>query len=77
MRLLIVDDEYYTRQGILGDIDFSSIGITETAEADDGYSGLEKAQQFFPQIVLTDVLMPRMDGVKMAFAIKKKYAIAR
>ena len=43
MRLLIVDDEYYTRHGISEDIDLRRIGISETAEADDGVNALQTA----------------------------------
>ena len=43
MRLLIVDEEYDTRHGISEDIDLRRIGISETAEADDGVNALQTA----------------------------------
>ncbi len=46
MRLLIVDDEYYTRQGFRDEIDLSAVGIDEIAEADDGINALSKASSF-------------------------------
>ena len=70
MRLLIVDDEKITREGLKEAIDWNSIGITEIAIADDGVNGLETAKAFNPDVVLSDVRMPRMTGIEMCEAIQ-------
>jgi two-component system response regulator YesN len=77
MRLLIVDDEFYTRQGILSDLDFRALGIDDVAEADDGLNALEVARSLKPDIVLADVRMPRMDGVAMSIELRKAYPRCR
>jgi two-component system response regulator YesN len=77
MRLLIVDDEYYTRQGIVNDLDLRRVGIEEVAEADDGLNALEVARSFAPDIVLADVRMPRMDGVAMSHELRKAFPRCR
>ncbi|MBQ7372581.1 MAG: response regulator [Blautia sp.] len=66
MRILIVDDEKLTREGLSEGICWSDLGIDDVRLADDGQSGLECAHKYPPQIVLTDVRMPRMDGIRMA-----------
>lgn len=66
MKLLIADDETLTRQGLVSSIDWKSLGITEIYEADDGIHGLHIARQYKPDIILSDVRMPRMDGIHMA-----------
>lgn len=66
MKLLIADDEKLTREGIRDNLDLDSLGITEVFLADDGVHGLETARVQHPDIVLTDVRMPRMNGVQMA-----------
>lgn len=71
MKLLIVEDEYYTRKGVIEEIDFAGVGIDEIEEADDGVNALELARSFRPDIVLADVRMPRMDGVAMSFELRK------
>ncbi len=66
MKLLIADDEKLTRNGLRSSIDWKALHIDEILEADNGQDGLRLALQHHPQIVLTDVRMPRMDGVQMA-----------
>ncbi|MCR5716919.1 MAG: response regulator [Lachnospiraceae bacterium] len=66
MKLLIVDDEKLTRNGLKTSIDWESLHISEIYEADNGVDGLQLAMQKRPEIILTDVRMPRMDGVQMA-----------
>jgi len=66
MKLLIVDDEKLTREGLMNSIDWKSLGITAIAQADDGMHGYEAALAFQPDILLSDVRMPRMNGIEMA-----------
>ena len=66
MKLLIADDEKLTREGIRNLLDLKKLGITEVFLADDGIHGLEAARSHRPDIILTDVRMPRMTGVEMA-----------
>jgi DNA-binding NtrC family response regulator len=59
-RVLIVDDEAGSRQGLselVGSWGFS------TDVAADGAEGLVKAREFRPQVVIADLVMPRMDGL--------------
>ena len=71
MKLLLVDDEPYTREGILSVIPFTKIGIDEIISAEDGLSGLAMAKEYLPDIVLTDVRMPHMDGISMSYKIRE------
>lgn len=66
MRILIVDDEKLTREGLSEGICWADLGIDDVRLADDGQSAMECAHKYPPQIVLTDVRMPRMDGIRMA-----------
>ena len=66
MKLLIVDDEKLTRDGLMNSIDWEQLGVDAVAQADDGLHGLELAGGFQPDIVLSDVRMPRMSGIEMA-----------
>ena len=66
MKLLIIDDEKLTREGIKDSLDLEGLGITQVFLEDDGIHGLNTALDKEADIVLTDVRMPRMNGVEMA-----------
>jgi len=66
MKILVVDDEALTREGIISSIDWRELNIQEILRADDGVQGLHIAKKHRPDIILSDVRMPRMDGLDMA-----------
>ncbi|MBQ9156519.1 MAG: response regulator [Eubacterium sp.] len=65
MKLLIVEDEEMTREGLLHSLPFEELGITEILEARDGQEGLETAKKEHPHIIICDIRMPKMDGLTM------------
>mgnify|MGYP006069232601 FL=1 len=71
MKLLIADDEILTRTGLTTSIVWSDLGIDEVYEASDGVEGLEMAKKYQPDIVLSDVRMPRMNGIDMLYKIRE------
>lgn len=71
MNLLIIDDEQLTRDGLLHSIDWKALGISNVYQADDGIHGLALARRYLPEIVLSDVRMPRMDGIEMARQVRE------
>ena len=66
MKILIADDEDYTREGLIESIDWESYGIDEIMQAVNGQEALQIAQWFRPDIVLTDIRMPKTDGINFA-----------
>ena len=72
MKILIVDDEKLTRSGLISSIDWKELGIGEIIEASNGSEGIRLAMEARPDIVLTDMRMPRMDGVTMARRIRER-----
>lgn len=69
-KLVIVDDEPSVLNGLSTYVDWSSLGIQLLGTADDGDTGLALIQELQPDIVLTDVQMPSMDGIQMAAEVK-------
>ncbi len=62
VKVLLVEDEVHARQGLaelIGDWGYR----TETAQ--DGLEGYEKVIAWSPEIVITDLKMPRMDGMEL------------
>ena len=64
-RVLLVDDEEEIRTGISRKIDWPSLGFRLVGEAGNGEEALELAEQLRPDVVLTDIKMPFMDGLEL------------
>ena len=73
MRLLLVDDEKYTRDGISKNIDFKSIGVDEVVCCKNGICAIEEAKNAAPDILITDIRMPQLNGIELAKEIKAMY----
>ncbi|BBF43863.1 transcriptional regulator, AraC family [Lachnospiraceae bacterium KM106-2] len=70
---LVVDDEYYTRKGIIKKLESLSDQITCIGEAENGTSALEQIEQKKPDIVITDMQMPVMHGNKLLLTLADSY----
>ena len=73
VKLLIVDDESYTREGILDTMPWEDLSITDVKEAFDGINALEILENYEPDIILTDVRMPRLNGIELSFKARELY----
>ncbi|WP_164716585.1 response regulator [Paenibacillus whitsoniae] len=71
-KLVIVDDEPAVRGGLSKFVDWSNYGIVLAGTADDGDTGLALIEQVKPDIVLTDVMMPVMDGIRMSREVRER-----
>ncbi len=71
-KLMVVDDEYNIRSGICTAIPWEQYGIEVVGEAIDGIDALEKFDKLQPDIVITDIYMDNMDGLKLAEALTRK-----
>lgn len=72
-KLLIVEDEEYTRQGLKQLPFWTEFGIDEIVTANNGLQGLEAVRIFQPDILITDVKMPVMDGVALSNAVHEDF----
>ena len=71
MKLLVVDDDRYAREGILSTLPLEKLGISNVMQTHDGKTALEIVRWFAPDIIITDICMPRMDGMEFASAVRK------
>ena len=65
IQLLIVEDEEIIRKGLQYTIDWLSLDIVIAGVAENGKEGLDLIRKLDPDIVLTDIKMPIMDGLTM------------
>jgi two-component system response regulator YesN len=71
--ILIIDDEQVVREGISENIDWKGIGFELLGAAKDGREGLEAVSRLEPDVVITDICMPFVDGLELAGAIGEQY----
>ena len=65
IKTLVVEDEEIIRRLLVCSIDWVSLGCTIPAEASDGEEGLRRIREIRPELIITDVAMPVMDGIEM------------
>lgn len=70
MRVLVIDDEKNVADTLVMILQRSG---WEAAAAYDGATAVQKADTFLPTIVISDVIMPRMNGIEACTAIKAKH----
>src|SRR5262245_14917951 len=76
IRILLADDHTVMRQG-LRELLGRQAGVTITAEATNGREAVELFRSHRPDILLTDIEMPLMDGITALAAIRTEYPDAR
>ena len=62
IRVLIVDDHAVVREGLRSFLELQE-GIEVAGEAADGAEAIDAAQRMRPDVILMDLVMPRLDGV--------------
>lgn len=70
-KLLIVDDEYYTVEGMRHILDWEKYGIEIVGTASDGTEGLKVAREVNPDIIITDIRMPENSGLEMIESLRQ------
>src|SRR5262249_24599485 len=76
IRILLADDHMVMRQG-LRELLGRQEGLTIVAEANNGHEAVERYRTHRPDILLTDIEMPLMDGITALAAIRAEYPDAR
>jgi NarL family two-component system response regulator LiaR len=76
IRVLVVDDHAVVREGLRTFLGLQD-GIEVVAEAGDGEEGVRAAEQHRPDVVLMDLVMPRLDGVGAMRELRRRLPSAR
>ncbi len=72
-RFLIIDDEPIVREGISEIIDWHSHGFELVGACRDGREGIRAIEELLPDVVLTDICMPFVDGLQLAAWVAEQY----
>ncbi len=71
IKVIIVDDEYLERVLIARSFDWEANGFTILGDASNGAEALELCLKDWPDLVLTDINMPFMDGLELGTRLKE------
>ncbi len=69
-KVAIIDDEPLIRKGIKNIVNWKQLDCEVCADANDGVEGMEIIKEHLPEIILTDICMPGIDGLNMLKQVK-------
>jgi len=70
--VIVVDDETWICKLIRKIVDWEAIGFNIIANASDGFTALELIEKHKPELVITDIRMPGLDGIGLIKAAREK-----
>lgn len=71
--LFLVDDEWAVREGLLRTVPWERVGCRVVGTAADGVTALAMLEELQPDLLLTDIRMPGMDGIELARRAVEKF----
>src|ERR1044071_3056253 len=70
--VFFVEDEIVTREGIRDNVDWQAHGFVLCGDARDGEIALPMLQQTCPDVLITDIKMPFMDGLQLSKLVRER-----
>ncbi len=77
LRVLLIDDQPRELAGIQKILNWEEMGLRIVGTAGNGKEGLQLAEELLPDLVLTDVIMPDMDGLSLVQALRERFPDVR
>lgn len=74
-RILFVEDEIFVRQGFKNIINWEETGFVYDAEATNGYEALNLLKKEHFDVVITDIKMPKMNGLELIKEVNEKFEV--
>lgn len=73
LKVFLAEDEFIIREGIKNNIDWQAHGYEFCGEASDGELAFPLIQKTRPDILITDIKMPFVDGLALSRLVKKSF----
>jgi two-component system response regulator YesN len=77
IKVIIAEDEKAIREGLVATVPWASIGFEVVGSAGNGQAALELAEREKPAVVITDIRMPKMDGIQLLRELKARLPRAK
>ncbi|MEX2442161.1 MAG: response regulator [Alkalispirochaeta sp.] len=75
--VVIVDDEAVVREGVRDRVDWKSLGFSVAGDYEDGRAALEAVRAAPPDVILTDIRMPFVDGIELTRTVAREFPAVR
>ena len=72
LKILVAEDEELIRKGIVLAVDWAAMDCVVVGEASNGEEALQKAMELRPTVIITDIRMPKMDGIAMVEKLREQ-----
>lgn len=72
LKVLVVEDEEMIRKGIVLSEDWAALDCVVVGEAANGEEALEAVERLHPSLIITDLKMPKMDGLEMLRRLREQ-----
>lgn len=72
LRVVVVEDEFYVRKGIIQTLDWKKLDCEVVGEAANGRDGIAVIEEKRPDLAIVDIEMPVIDGLEMVKILKSK-----
>ena len=71
-KVLLVEDESLIRKGIRMTVNWGALNCMVVGEAENGEEGLKAVSDLHPDLIITDLRMPKMDGLEMLKKLREE-----
>ena len=72
-KLMLVEDEALVRESMIQNIDWASYGFQLVSACENGQEALEQLPSVLPDVVITDICMPLVDGLELTRHLREHY----
>ena len=72
LKVVVVEDEELVHKGIVLTVDWAGAGCAVVGEAANGEEGLEVIRRYRPDLIVTDIRMPKLDGIEMLRRLREE-----
>jgi two-component system response regulator YesN len=77
IKVIIAEDEKAIREGLVATVPWAALGFEVSGSASNGQAALDLAEREKPAVVITDIRMPKMDGIQLLRELKARLPRAK